>query len=535
VEFGHEDYRFYCDCGACPYNQWEFKCNDLRHGSVWSKYSNAALLKLLKALEAFEEMNILILGETGVGKSTWINAFINYPTFDSLDEAMQSEELRYAVPCSFTALIKDKSDRQGSHVQKKIMTGSTSSENDDPAGQSATRETSVYPLDIGSTRVRLVDTPDIGGTGGVEQDEKNMADILGVLRSYRKLHGILILLKPNVSRLTVMFRFCIGQLLTYLHRNAANNIVFGFTNTRGSNYAPGDTFKSLQFLLREYKEVEIGLYSRNVYCFDSESFRYLAAYKQGVDMGLLEDNARSWKHSVEECQRLVKYFQGLNPHEVQSTLSLNETRNNILQMMKPMVFIRHSIAAFIEVNDDQVKELQQQIFARKEMEQKLFVERKGMESFIADDSLTVSTHYISEDAPSDLEERHEASIISKTMCNEDLNAGLTKNAKDNELQEKAIRMKKAAIGKYEIERRILQEAEIQFGAFLKRHAIAPYNDATLEYLDQLINREKMNVQNEGRKERLNNLEKYKREYIQKVDTLQKTMEMETSGEVLDDE
>ncbi|KAF5606328.1 P-loop containing protein [Fusarium subglutinans] len=32
----------------------------------------------------------------------------------------------------------------------------------------------------------------------------------------------------------------------------------------------------------------------------------------------------------------------------------------------------------------------------------------------------------------------------------------------------------------------IEEAAIQFGFFLKRHSITPYNDATIDYLDILI-------------------------------------------------
>jgi hypothetical protein len=260
-------------------------------------------------------------------------------------------------------------------------------------------------------------------------------------------------------------------------------------------------------------------------------------------------------------------------------------------MTEPMAVIAQSITASIEVNNDQVKELQKKRFTRKQLEQKLFVEKKSVESFPVDDPRTVCTHHSCVEVRSDFEGRQEMAVIYKTMChrpcglsgvdknkkghpdlqycwainrdtglckeckhswmdhmhvyyeyrpmtykyqNEDINRDLMKNASDIELQEEAIRMKKTAIAEYEIEHRMVQEAGIQFGFFLKRHAITPYNDATLEYLDHLIDREKMKVQNGGTKKALDDLEKYKREHIQKVDTLQKAMERGDSGEVLDD-
>ena len=93
-------------------------------------------------------------------------------------------------------------------------------------------------------------------------------------------HGILILLKPNSARLTLMFKFCVTELLTHLHRDAATNMVFGFTGTRIFNYMPGYAFKPLHALLEKYSTVQMSFTRQNTYCFDSESFRFLAALKQ---------------------------------------------------------------------------------------------------------------------------------------------------------------------------------------------------------------------------------------------------------------
>ena len=591
VEYGVVDDLLYCDCGACSYHKWEFKCKDLRHGSTWSRYDDFVFLKLLKDLESFEELNILILGETGVGKSTWINAFINYLTHDTLDDALKDDTLRWAIPCSFSTQLKDEEDRRGRFVQKDVKIGTSKSEKDGTKGSSATQETSVYVVDIGRARVRLIDTPGIGDTRGVSQDNENMADILRVLRTYNKLHGILILLKPNAPRLTVMFRFCIKQLLSHLHRNAANNIVFGFTNTRGSNYKPGDTFKPLEALLLEYQEAQMGLYEHNVYCFDSESFRYLAARKRGIDMGLLEDNRRSWEYSVDECRRLVKHFQSITPHQVTSTINLNETRDMIVRLTEPMALIQQKIQASIEVNEDQIKELQRHKFTRSQLQRKLYVQKESLESYEVDQPRTACTHHDCVELQSGVGGRNEQTIIYKTMCHkpcylsgvdrykkghphiqkcaaigaggmcthcnhnwmdhmhiyyeyrpttfkyrdEAVDKDLTLNASDIELKEEAIRMKETAIEEFKVEQRQVQESAIQFGFFLKRHAITPYNDATLEYLDHLIDQEKMKIQQGGSKKALESLEKTRLEHVEKVKVLQRAMEEGDNEKVLDDQ
>ncbi|KAK4226616.1 hypothetical protein QBC38DRAFT_456154, partial [Podospora fimiseda] len=118
VEYGYVDDRLYCSCGACPYDRWRFKCKGSNHGSSWLRCDNTQLMVHLKGLKALNELNILILGETGVGKSTWINAFVNYLTHASLDEAVQADDLKCLVPCSFSTQLKDPSDPQGRFIQK---------------------------------------------------------------------------------------------------------------------------------------------------------------------------------------------------------------------------------------------------------------------------------------------------------------------------------------------------------------------------------------------------------------------------------
>ena len=166
----------------------------------------------------------MILGETGVGKSTFINAFVNYLKHDSLDDAKKAE-LSLVIPCAFST--QDMNRTTGKIEEYHVKVGQNRDRRDEEdrgKGSSATQKTVVYTIEIGGRMIRLIDTPGIGDTRGVQYDKRNMADILSTLSRYDELHGILILLKSNSARLTIMFKFCVKELLTHLHRTAVANM-----------------------------------------------------------------------------------------------------------------------------------------------------------------------------------------------------------------------------------------------------------------------------------------------------------------------
>ena len=113
----------------------------------------------------------------------------------------------------------------------------------------------------------MIDTPGIGDTRGVAQDSKNMNNILDHIARYKELHAILILLKPNNSKLTIVMKFCVQQILAHLHKDAAKNIAFVFTNSRSTFYQPGDTLPNLKFLLKNFTNVKLEALKSNMFCF----------------------------------------------------------------------------------------------------------------------------------------------------------------------------------------------------------------------------------------------------------------------------
>jgi hypothetical protein len=62
------DRNFSCDCGQWYFAMSEFRCSSPTHGPAFSKYGDMELLqRILQNLEPYREINILILGESGVG------------------------------------------------------------------------------------------------------------------------------------------------------------------------------------------------------------------------------------------------------------------------------------------------------------------------------------------------------------------------------------------------------------------------------------------------------------------------------------
>lgn len=229
----------------------------------------------------------------------------------------------------------------------------------------------------------------MGDVRGPEQDRQNMADVLSVLRTYDNIHGIIILLKPNNARLGFMFRFVIQELLTHLHRSAARNIVYAFTNTRGTNYAPGDSYGPLEQLLLEFKKVLPPLSGDNVYCFDSESFRYLAAKKvEALDLGEKRDYERSWLKSSDESQRLRRYFETLQPHPVKNTLSLNATRHLIENLIQPMSQVSKTILGSIADSEKKRLDLQNTTATGRELTAKLKMTKNTLEAHPSENPIT---------------------------------------------------------------------------------------------------------------------------------------------------
>lgn len=281
------------------------------------------------------EINVLLLGETSVGKSTFINAFLNYLIFETLQEAERSEQV-VLIPVSFPISV-------GNDFQEvTVKLGDVNpNENHQNQGQSVTQCCRSYIFDLNQQlRLRLIDTPGIGDTRGYEQDQISMNHVFTYINQLSHLNAVCLLLKPTVTKSDVFFRSCVQQqLITYLTPDGCQNIVFCFINSRSAHYGPGSTASILKGILKDEQLQSIPFEKKNTFFFDDEAFRYLAARKCNVPLEdfVQQESVASWTKSVTESVRLIEYIRGLRRYDFNQNKSLKNVALHVSTLARPLM------------------------------------------------------------------------------------------------------------------------------------------------------------------------------------------------------
>ena len=247
-------------------------------------------------------VTILLLGETGVGKSTFINGFINYLRFDHFPETKEEfSRIIWAIGMRY-----DHVDENYNAVTVSVGRFDDN-ENANDSGASVTQDPEVHVFNANGTEIHLIDTPGIGDTRGYDYDKANCAKIVDFVSNY-EIHGICMLLKPNSARLNTFFKFCVEEILVHLPANAVENIIFCFTNAHSAFYRPGDTLPMLESLL-ERTSIRVPLTPDRIYRFDNEAIRFLAARANGIEFPPDEVTPfrESWDRAAAEMSRLVLF------------------------------------------------------------------------------------------------------------------------------------------------------------------------------------------------------------------------------------
>ncbi|CAF4133938.1 unnamed protein product, partial [Rotaria sordida] len=103
--------------------------------------------------------------------------------------------------------------------------------------------------------------------------------------------------------------------------------------------APGNTGSLLREMFKQEHLKDIPFEKKNTFCFDSESFRYLAAKKCGVEFDefVKQESINSWTTSVTESVRLLHFILKLEPYNLNEWQSIRKASLEISILARPLM------------------------------------------------------------------------------------------------------------------------------------------------------------------------------------------------------
>lgn len=293
---------------------------------------------LINTQKSVPEYNILLLGGTGNGKSTTINAFANYVKFANIEETLNEK---------FVELISSSFMIYNSNTNKNFFINSGNNVDKYFEGQSVTQKPMAYKFYFNNKLIRLIDTPGFGDTRGINVDRDNVDNIFKYLRNYKQLHGIIIMIKANETRDLPTFRYCMHELIKKLHKSASKNIIICFTFGRTTYYRPGDGFILIkEFFEKNFPEMQLTLkVGQNCFFIDNEAYRYLVAKKCGYlfDQNDKSSYTESWNKSTTNTKKMILNILEQIPHELNLTFKLNNVQNFVSDIAEVMLKLQKNI------------------------------------------------------------------------------------------------------------------------------------------------------------------------------------------------
>lgn len=188
-----------------------------------------------------ERYNILLIGETGSGKTS----FLNLLCFLNLIQELGWEEALKRRHSSF-------------HNQ--------AFENGKPDDmESRTSQPQYYQFCFDGVNVGILDTPGFGDTRGFDVDKENVKNIVDQVNKVECIHCICLVINGSQSRMTHQLKYVVSEISAILPRATVKNVLIVFTNAKDKSKS-NFNIKTLTNLIGIEIPESCAFYFDNPYC-----------------------------------------------------------------------------------------------------------------------------------------------------------------------------------------------------------------------------------------------------------------------------
>lgn len=272
-------------------------------------------------MEANKQVVTLVcIGKSGAGKTTLINTLVNHIAgrgyYDQrviaitqqigLTNPKTKELVKWTYTCNLEEFLNRQSDRLGSGTL------------------SQTTKTDIYEIELDDFTLKIIDTPGLADTAGIEQDEKNVELIINGIREVSKIDGILFVQKSTDVRLDIGLKYLISKIQGMLPKGCEDN--FFTCLTAVVNRLKLDVLPALE---------EMGIPLNNYFTFENDALVHPSHLCEVVGISLDDIEASEeytdipeafWKQNKNQVNKLIKVARAIKPLESRIVLDLSNKR-----------------------------------------------------------------------------------------------------------------------------------------------------------------------------------------------------------------
>ena len=217
---------------------------------------------------------MLLIGETGSGKTSFLNLLCNSKLIEELGTNIDAAKLDQ---------IRHYNDLKIEDSAAHPMASKTS-------------EAKLYNTEVCKTRMTVIDTPGFGDSRGLEQDKENVEKIIEALKGEENVNCVCLIINGRQSRMTASLKYVLAEISSILPKEIFNNIIVVFTYTAEALDCNFDISELDPFFGRR---IECAFYIENPYC------RIEKAKQKAVQLSV-DQIARSLKKSFEDTAETLR-------------------------------------------------------------------------------------------------------------------------------------------------------------------------------------------------------------------------------------
>lgn len=263
----------------------------------------------------------ILLGDTGAGKSTFINFLWNfyYGSTNSDEIFCKHPSVRLAIPCANWLDC----------LEEKYQEGNTEHNINDQT-QSQTKDCSLYLFQSKkiSCELELIDTPGFNDTNGTQDDEDNLNCIEKALRSVPHLNGIMLVVNGTIPRIGASFHNFLHSLQQVWPNDLLTNCIVILTNCDELTVSFKKSILKNSFNVQE----------DCIFTFQNSLFRWDQKTKSPKTIGHYKEN---FEDSVQKVnlllKKLVLYIAVSTESFKISAIKIDSIEKSIIQSVRNMI------------------------------------------------------------------------------------------------------------------------------------------------------------------------------------------------------